>query len=141
PPPPPPEEEEEQGEEAEAAASPLPPYPSSSRPHSRNKSRVRFTNPTTPSTQQQHSNRTISSHLNTTPSSLRTALARFLRWLAAVDVDLQDKYDGLLWDMGDAAAAGDGVKFYRLQARCKAEVLVGYRRREPIAGGTGEEEE
>lgn len=135
----------------EAETAPLPPYPSSStttsssRPHS-NKPRVRFTSTsasatTTPSTQ--HSNRTISSHLNTTPSSLRTALARFLRWLAAVDVGLQDKYDGLLWDMGDAAAAGDGVRFYRLQARCKAEVLVGYRRRrgEPLAGGTGEGEE
>ncbi|KAK0625610.1 hypothetical protein DIS24_g11060, partial [Lasiodiplodia hormozganensis] len=66
PPPPPPEEEEEQGEEAEAAASPLPPYPSSSPPPSPNKSRVRFTHPPTPSTPQQHSHRTISSHLNTT---------------------------------------------------------------------------
>lgn len=131
-------------EEGEAEAAPLPPYPSStttstssSRPRSNNKPRVRFTSTDPTSSTQQ---RTISSHLNTTPSSLRTALARFLRWLAAVDVDLQDKYDGLLWDMGDAAAGGDGVKFYRLQARCKAEVLVGYRRREPgevVGGGTG----
>ncbi|KAL1638779.1 hypothetical protein SLS58_008593 [Diplodia intermedia] len=73
---------------------------------------------------------TISSHAphTTSPDVLRTQLARFLRWLAAVDIELEHRLDDELWRLGEAAAAGDGVAFYRLQARCKAGVLVGYRR-------------
>ncbi|GME47638.1 Di-copper centre-containing protein [Neofusicoccum parvum] len=76
-------------------------------------------------------NRTRSSTRNSTPDSLRHDLARFLVWLADVDVELQHHYENLLWDMGDAASEGDGVGFHQLQAQCKAEVLVRYRRRRP----------
>ncbi|KAL1614692.1 hypothetical protein SLS54_009565 [Diplodia seriata] len=80
--------------------------------------------------QEQQHTKTISSHAphTTSPDVLRTQLARFLRWLAAVDIELEHRLDDELWRLGEAAAAGDGVAFYRLQARCKAGVLVGYRR-------------
>ncbi|KAL0261291.1 hypothetical protein SLS55_004988 [Diplodia seriata] len=85
---------------------------------------------TAPLPNEQTSKETISSHAPHTisPDVLRTQLARFLRWLAAVDIELEHRLDDELWRLGEAAAAGDGVAFYRLQARCKAGVLVGYRR-------------
>lgn len=124
-----------------AAPSPSqsPAPPASHRP--RRRRRVRFASPSPQPTTSpapapapapllpRGTNRTRSSSRNSTPDSLRAALAQFLLFLANVDVELEHRYAEALWELGACARAGDGVGFYEVQARCKAEVLVRYRRR------------